>query len=245
MKLFSKTDSHARNWAISLVAATALAACGGGETNTPSTPGGSSSGPAPVSNYEVAGDHAVGNPDAPITVVEYASVVCGACANWHNSVYPEFKEKYVDSGQVRYIFREFPTAPERLAFAGFTIANCAGEDKFLSNISIQFKRQQALLGAPDRRAAYENLAKASGISVEKYEACLADPEWKARYDAIVQGGIDAGVTGTPSFFINGTKYKAFTVEDFDEILSPLLTGGLKEMTPEDAPKEDMQKEAAE
>lgn len=224
----NKTDSRLRSVAIGIMSLAMLAACGGGDSGTVA------SGGSAVSQFEVEGDHATGSMDAPIVVVEYASVVCGACANWHNSVYPEFKEKYIDSGQVRYIFREFPTAPQRLAFAGFTIANCAGEDKFLSNISIQFKRQRALLTSQDRRRAYEDLAKASGLSVAEYEACLSDPDWKERYDAIVQGGQDAGVDSTPTFFINGTKYSVFTVEQFDEVLQPMMTGGLEET---EAPQE--------
>ena len=214
-----KTDSHMRMFAMSLLSIGFLAACGD-KTETPSSGNAASSGVS--SAYEVAGDHAIGNPDAAVTIVEYASVVCGACANWHNSVYPDLKKKYVESGKVRFIFREFPTPPERLAFAGFTIANCAGEEKFLKNIQVQFKRQRALLSAQDKRAAYENLAKASGLSVAEYETCLNDPDWKARYDAIVQAGSDAGVTSTPTFFINGTKAKAFTMEQFDEILAPML-----------------------
>jgi len=87
----------------------------------------------------VAGDHAIGNPDAKVTVVEYASVTCGHCANWHTSVYPEFKAQYVDTGKVRYVFREFPTPPQRLAHTGFLIANCADENKFFDNISMKRK----------------------------------------------------------------------------------------------------------
>ncbi len=233
-----KTDSHMRMFATSLLALGLLTACG----DTTEAP--SSGNAAPIganSSYEVTGDHAVGNPDAAVTVVEYASVVCGACASWHNTVYPEFKKKYVESGKVRYIFREFPTPPERLAFAGFTIANCAGEGKFLKNIQVQYKRQRALLSAPDKRAAYENLAKASGLSIEQYETCLSDPEWKAKYDAVVQGGSDIGVTSTPSFFINGTKAKVFTLEQFDEMLAPMLG----EAAPEETISEEDTKEAAE
>lgn len=233
----SKTDSHIRMFATSLIALGLLTACGS-KTETPSNGNAASGSSGSSSSYEVAGDHAVGNPDAEVTIVEYASVVCGACANWHNSVYPDLKKKYVESGKVRFIFREFPTPPERLAFAGFTIANCAGEDNFLKNIQVQFKRQRALLSAQDKRAAYENLAKASGLSVAEYEACLNDPEWKAKYDAIVQGGSDMGVTSTPTFFVNGTKAKAFTLEQFDELLAPMLG----EAAPE---KEEEAKETAE
>ena len=75
----------------------------------------------------VEGDMALGAPEgAKVTVVEYASVTCGHCAAWQEQVYPEFKAKYVDTNQVRYVFREFPTAPEAVAVAGFLVARCAG-----------------------------------------------------------------------------------------------------------------------
>ena len=220
MKDVLRIDSALKTAAIS-IAAMALVACGGKD-------GGTNSGPtkAPaagaVATYEFEGDHAIGAKDAPVVVVEYASVVCPACANWHNSVYPDFKKKYVETGKVRFIFREFPTSPERLAFAGFTIANCADESKFLKNISIQFKRQDALVRAPDPGKAYEELAKASGLSVKEYEACLIDQEWKKEYDDKVKAARERGVRSTPSFFINGTEQKVFKMEDFDKALAPLL-----------------------
>ncbi len=208
---FNQNDSRFKHLAVAAFAALALVGCGDKKPQ-----------PTGTTQYEVAGDHAIGNPNATVTVVEYASVTCGHCANWHMTVFPDFKTKYVDTGKVRYIFREFPTPPENLARAGFLIANCAGEDKFLDNISIQFKRQKALLSAPDVQKAYQDLAKASGLTEQEYMACLVDEAQNARYENVVQGGIDAGVTGTPSFFINGKKEKVYLVEDFDKIIAPLL-----------------------
>ncbi len=223
--MFEKMQIDSRVKHITLgVMSFALAACGNSAPDSSAVSGETPVKPAPSSNFVVDGDHSVGNPDAEITIVEYASVVCGACANWHNSVYPELSKKYIETGKVRYVFREFPTPPESLAFAGFTIANCAGEDKFLKNISLQFKRQKAILSAQDKRKAYEDLAKNTGLSVQKYEACLADPDWKKRYDAVVQGGKDAGVSATPTFFINGTKFKVFSLEEFDALIAPLAFG---------------------
>jgi len=213
--------------AVLLGCALTLAACGAsGDTSSSTSTGGD------ASQYEVAGDHAIGNPNAAVTVVEYASVVCGACANWHTTVYPDFKKKYIDSGKVRFVFREFPTAPETLARTGFLIANCADEDKYFENISLQFKRQSQIFDAARNgtvRQEYVNLAKSAGLSEEEFFACLQDEEENARYDAVVQGGIDAGVTGTPSFFINGEKVQRtedgkqlFTIESFDAVLGPML-----------------------
>jgi len=217
------TDSawlkNARRIAIVSTAAILLAACGDKDGATPTTSG------LGASEYEVEGDHAIGNPDAKATIVEYASVVCGACANWHTSVYPDLKKKYIDSGKVRFIFREFPTAPENLAQAGFLLANCANEDKFFENISLQFKRQKQIFEAARNGKVleeYHALAKAAGMSVPEFEACLSNEEEIAKYKAVVQGGIDAGVGSTPTFFINGVKEKTFTLEDFEEKLAPIL-----------------------
>jgi len=216
MFLKAKTDSNLKHWAISIAAAVMLSACGGGTSDDSVTSG------SAVEQFEREGDHAIGSMDAPVVVVEYASVVCPACANWHNSVYPELKEKYIDPGHVRFVFREFPTQPERLAYAGFTIANCADESRFLDNISLQFKRQRALLGAQDRGKAYEELARASGLSVEEYEACLADEAWQETYNNKVKTAQNEGINSTPTFVINGNKQKVYLIEDFDAVLEPLL-----------------------
>lgn len=222
MLSFFKTDSFAKTIAVSSVAVLMLAGCGDSGTSASSSEG--------QSQFEVAGDHAIGNPDAAVTIVEYASVTCGACYNWHTTVFPDFKEKYVDTGKVRFVFREFPTPPEDLARAGFLIANCAGDDKFFDNIGLQFKRQREILTSADKRQEYINIAKSAGLSEEEFVACMSNEEENANYERVVQGGIDAGVTSTPTFFINGEKAgrtsggkQVFTLETFDEILEPLLT----------------------
>lgn len=223
---FIQSDSRAKALFLAGATAFALAACGGDKTSP------ASSNPDARSSYELPDDHAIGNVNAKATIVEHASVVCGACANWHNTVYPDLKKKYIDSGLVRFVFREFPTSPETLAQAGFLIANCAGEDRFFDNISLQFKRQPQIFDAARKGSVkdeYIAIAKAGGLSEADFEACLVNEEEIARYETIVKHGIDAGVTGTPTFFINGEKedrtdsgMKVFTLESFDEILRPIL-----------------------
>ena len=221
-------DSYSKSVAIvSMAAILLLSGCGDDTAKATNSPSG-------MSEHEVVGDHAIGNPDADVTVVEYASVVCPACANWHTSVYPDLKKKYIDSGKIRFIFREFPTQPENLARAGFLIANCADETKFMENISLQFQRQPVILRSDNIREEYINIAKAAGLSEDDFEACIANEEENAKYEAVVQGGIDAGVTSTPSFFINGEKRKAFKMEDFDEIILPLLGESVPEADAETA-----------
>lgn len=241
MNKFIKTDSFKtaawlRAAAMGTVCALALSACGNSNNaaNTTST----SASTSDRSQYEFDDDHAIGNPNAKATIIEYASVVCGACANWHTSVYPNFKKKYIDSGLVRFVFREFPTAPENLAQAGFLTANCSGEDKFFENISLQFKRQPQIFAAAGKgtvKDEYIAIAKAGGLSEDGFEQCLQDPEENARYEKVVQMGIDAGVTGTPSFFLNGEKTKMFVLEDFDTALRPILG---EEATKSDAKDEE-------
>lgn len=212
--------------------ASAIALTGCGDKNATS---GGGSGSADRTQYEVEGDHAIGNPNATVTVVEYASVTCGHCANWHNAVWPTLREDYIDTGKVRFVFREFPTQPVRLAEVGFMIARCADEDKYFGNIGLQFERQQALMQAAGRgeaQKAYGDIARAAGLSDEEFEACLAnEEEFKAMQD-VVRDGFERGVNATPTFFINGEIKKVFTIESFDEEFARL---GLETPERESAP----------
>jgi len=217
------------------VAALALTACGGGETSsTPSASNGTAI-QADISEFERADDYGIGSETANIVVVEYASVVCGHCANWHSTVYPDFKKKYVDTGKVRYVFRSFPTAPAELADAGHMIAMCAGEDNYFKNIKLQFDRQKQIFdsaGKGKAREAYVSLAKASGLSEDGFIECIQNKEIREKYDATVQSGYDLGVSGTPSFFINGEKHKVYDLESIEAVILPMLGEPVPEKAPE-------------
>lgn len=221
MKFVSTFDS-AKSVMLALGLSFALAACGG-ESGTATNASGSQAGA--MTEFERPGDHAIGSASAPVTIVEYASVVCGACANWHGTVMDDLKKKYIETGKVRFIFREFPTDPADMARAGFLVANCAAEDKFFDNIALQFKKQTTLFDAARNGQAkqeYIKLAKLSGLSEAEFEACMANDEENQRLDDVERLGIDEGVRVTPTFFINGEKAKVFTLESFDEALAPLL-----------------------
>ena len=160
-----------------------------------------------------------------VTVVEYASVACGACANWHNSVYPEFKKKFVDTGKVRYVFREYVTGVPEYADAGFMIALCADQDNYFKNIAFQFKRQSQIfkMGQEGKaREAYIGIAKSAGLSEDEFISCMQNQELREQYRTTMQTGIDMGVTGTPDFFINGEKHKVFRLEAIEDIILPML-----------------------
>ncbi len=234
-----KTDS-VRRVLLAGAAALILAACGG-KTDTPSAPSG---GGSAAGQYEVAGDKGIGSKDAKVTIVEYASVTCPHCANWHDAVYPDLKKKYVDTGKVRYVFRAFPTSPVELADAGHMIALCAGDANYLKNIKLQFERQKqifAMAGQGKAREAYISVAKAAGLSEDEFTACLQNEDIRTSYEAVIKGGTEAGVTGTPSFFINGEKTArgVFTLESLEDIFLPILGEPIPDRTEkEDTPKED-------
>lgn len=151
------------------------------------------------------GDMALGAADgAKVTVVEYASVTCSHCAAWQAQVWPGFKEKYVDTNKVRYVFREFPTAPAELATAGFLTARCAGDDKYFDVVHAIMANQAELFG-PAPRDVLLRIANAAGLSEDQFVGCLSDKAAAKAADDRLKAGIDAGVQGTPAFFVNGVK----------------------------------------
>ena len=152
------------------------------------------------------GDMALGaGTDAKVTVVEYASVTCGHCAVWNEEVWPEFKTKYVDTKKIRYVFREFPTPPQDIAVAGFLIARCAGEDKYFDVVHDIMASQKEWMAGVAPRTTLFRAAAAAGLSQEQTEACIRDKAAIEEMSNRIKAGIDAGVTGTPTFIVNGTK----------------------------------------
>ena len=231
-----KTDSL-RGVLLTAAASIVLAACGGSSSETDAAKPAAPAQSAAANPYITATDHKTGNVDAAVTVVEYASIVCGHCANWHSTVYPDFKKKYIDTGKVLYVFRPFPTSPQELADAGHLIAECAAEEKYFDNINLQFERQKQIFemaGKGQAREAYISVAKSAGLSEEEFLACMTDEETRAAYKAVVEGGLDAGVTGTPSFFINGNKEKVYKLEEIEQVILPLLGEPLPEATEPEA-----------
>ena len=210
-------DSLSRRIFLALAgSALALTACGdSGTTTTVGTDG----------EYTVEGDYILGDANAPVTLVEYASVACGGCAYWHTNVYPELKSKYIETGKVKYVFRPFPAATPEIATTGHKLAYCGDRDKFFKNIDLQFEAQPRLFKAAQQgrlRQAYVSLAKSSGLSEDEFMACLIDPEIDARYKRDTQLGVDMGVTGTPSVFVNGVKTSGTDLESIETLILPIL-----------------------
>jgi protein-disulfide isomerase len=168
------------------------------------------------------GDLAIGPQDAKVQVIEYASLTCSHCATFHTGTFPEFKKRYVDTGQVRFVLREFPLDP--LATAGFMLARCE-PDKAWPIIDMLFEKQREWAYTEKPLDALRQLMRQAGFSQEKFDQCLRDQKL---YDAIndVKGrGEKLGIDSTPTFFINGKVQRgAVSIDELEKIIKPLLGG---------------------
>ncbi len=163
----------------------------------------------------------VGKPDAPVTIIEYASMTCSHCATFHAATWPTLKSKYIDAGKVRFALREFPLDP--LALAAFMLARCAGDDRREAVVELLFARQREWL-VEKPVAALMGVVKEAGFTQESFESCLKNQQL---YDAVSQTRDRAsqkfGINSTPTFFINGKRQTgAITVDELDKLLAPLL-----------------------
>ena len=159
--------------------------------------GGGGAGPA-------EGDMGMGAPEgAKVTVVEYASVTCHVCAAWQAENWAAFKAAYVDTNKVRYVFREIPTPPAQVATAGFLIARCAGEERYFDVVHTLLASQAEMQADP--RATLFRVGNGAGLSNSQIEQCLTDDAGLTAAERRAKAAQDAGVTGTPTFFVNGTK----------------------------------------
>ena len=157
-----------------------------------------------------ATDRVMGRANAPVTVIEYASFVCSHCADWHTTVLPSFKTQFIDTGQVRLVFRNLPTAPAEVAMTAAGIAKCAPADRYLAVAGSFYRGQAAMLAGgttwfPDALAA-------GGLTSSQIQTCFADPATNAGLQAEIRAASAAGVQGTPTFFVNGKIERDGSIE---------------------------------
>jgi protein-disulfide isomerase len=172
-------------------------------------------------------DMVMGSDKAPVTIVEYASMTCPHCAHFDETTFPELKKKYIDTGKVRYILREFPLDP--LAAAAFMLARCAGEKdtgKYYAMVDTLFRQQNQWAVAKPIEPLLA-IAKQAGFTKESFDACLANQKLLDDIQKVRQQAIDQfKVQSTPTFFINGSAHVgAFTVEDMSKLIDPYLKAG--------------------
>ena len=168
-------------------------------------------------------DVVLGAADAKVTIVEYASMTCTHCARFHQDVYPLLKSKYIDTGKVKFILREFPLDP--LATAGFMLARCTGaDDKRTALVDLLFTQQKNWAFVDKPIESLLNLTKQAGFTQESFEVCLKNQEL---YDGVNKvrdrGSEKFGVDATPTFYINGVRKSGeMSIDEIDKALEPLL-----------------------
>lgn len=168
------------------------------------------------------GDKALGKDDAPVTIIEYASLTCGHCANFHQRTFPALKEKYIDTGKVRLIFREFPLDP--LSTAASMMARCSAEQRYFPLVSVLFQQQPQWAGSDKPLDALLAIARQAGFTQESFEACLKNQSVYDGLNAVKKRGAEVhGVNSTPTFFINGQVRRGdMSLEELEKVIEPLL-----------------------
>ncbi len=166
------------------------------------------------------GDHVMGDAKAPITLIEYASFTCPHCAHFHTQILPEIKKKWIDTGKVKLIYRDFPL--DQVAAKAAQIAECTPNDRYFGVIDLIFRGQQNWATSSDPIAELAKPLRIAGMGENEIKACLANEAKANEVVADYRGGETLGVTSTPSLFINGTLYKgARSVEELDAALAKL------------------------
>ena len=169
------------------------------------------------------GEMALGEEQAPVTIIEYASATCPHCANFHKGTFKELEEKYIKTGKVRFLFREFPF--DNPSLAAFMLARCAPKEKFFPMIDVLFQQQRkwASQGA-DVRGELFNIARLAGFTQTTFDECLKNEEVAKGVIAVRDLGTELGVSSTPTFFVNGVMMKGNNgLAQFEEMMKPHLS----------------------
>lgn len=174
-----------------------------------------------VKTGDILTEHVMGNASAPVTIIEYASLNCSHCAHFHKDILPEVVKKYISTGKVKLIFRDFPL--NAMALKAAQLSQCMPEDRYFPFIKTLFENQDAWNTAQDPEATLTQYAKLAGLPGERITKCLTD---KNLQDALVKRRMEAEkqfkVNATPSFVINygaETISGISTFEDFDKAIA--------------------------
>jgi protein-disulfide isomerase len=150
------------------------------------------------------GDHVLGKPDAPNTLIDYASFTCPFCAQFYIAVMPTLRQEWIDTGKLRLIHRHFPM--DMVATRASQLAECAGPDKFYERVDRLFRSQVDWLTGDDPLAEMVKVLAKDGLTADQAQACFADDKALDKVLADVQSGQTLGVRQTPTLFINDQNY---------------------------------------
>lgn len=170
-------------------------------------------------------DHVLGPQDAKVTVIEYASPTCPHCATFHNTVYPEFKAQYIDTGKVKFIVRPF--VRNVLDAVVFMLAEAAGPEKYHTVVDTYFRTQEQWSTAENPREAILAIAKQLGFTEESFNTALENQALFTGMESVRKQALDQfGLTGTPTFYVNGKQLTGeSTLEGLAAEIDPLLPAG--------------------
>jgi protein-disulfide isomerase len=163
------------------------------------------------------GDRMLGNPDSNVTVIEYGAATCGHCANFHKTTFKELKSQYIDTGKIKFIFREFPL--HDVGLAAFMMARCAPEDKYFPLLDVLFEQQDKWANQ-DAFRQLQGIAKLAGFTEKSFDECLKNEEIAKGILAIREKASKSyGVDSTPTFFVNGKKLTGGRgIEEFKKLI---------------------------
>ncbi len=204
-----------RRTALAAISALALAACGDTGASTPAGGG------AVAAGSELG--HVKGDPDAPVTLIEYASPTCPACKYWHDEIEPVVQSDYIDTGKVKLVFREFPLHQPDVP--AYLVAMCAGEDKYFDVLDELFEYQSGIVDAAQNgvlKAALQTIGERHGIETEaEFDACMNNRALREQMADIYQTSETFGVTGTPTFIIDGKMHQFATMNSAEKVTAAL------------------------
>lgn len=155
-------------------------------------------------------DIVLGRADAPVTLIEYASTTCPHCAEFHRVVWDRLKANYIDTGRLRYVFREFPTPPEVVAVAEFQIARCGGAspEQYMTRVGDIFRQQHEIIASGTLagvRLEFVRISADMGLSEQQMMQCINDPSGAERVRRVIDASTPLNVTSTPTLFLNARK----------------------------------------
>ncbi len=181
--------------------------------------------PEDLAHAGPGGDVMIGSDKAPVTVIEYASMTCPHCAHFEETTLPELKKRYIDTGKVRYVMREFPL--DALAAAGFMLARCAGPDKYEAVVETLFAKQADWAMVQKPIPPLMAIAKQFGFTEDSFNTCLANQKVLDDVQAVRDHAVSKlGVNSTPTFFINGKRLVGdLSIEAMAKEIDPYLKEG--------------------
>jgi protein-disulfide isomerase len=183
---------------VALCAATAIGMQGHAQTAAPAA---TEAAPLEMRGYAL-GDMVLGSPDAPVTIIEYSSLTCGHCGNFHTRTLPSIKEQYIDTGKVRIIFRDVYF--DQYGLWASMVARCGGAESFFQKLDVLFARQAEWTRAENIAAELQRIGRLEGLSQERLQACMTDEPFLLRLVEDFQGHMARdNIRATPTFIING------------------------------------------